>query len=166
MELLALIIIIFLSHIYGNSSLHHNPLSIFLHGPVLHSVPWANFRTSRWRCQPGLGNQETVCSVAAPSPFPLQALPGVAPTSRARLALGRILPVISVWQTTPLGFQNFRALRGTDNKLFSAHCAKSAAGRRTEEGYCCRWPLSPPATALGRWASPSPWCAHGALDSR
>lgn len=50
-----------------------------------------------------------MCSLAASSPFPFQGLPGVALTSRGPLALCRILPVISVWQTTTLGFQNFRA---------------------------------------------------------
>lgn len=47
-----------------------------------------------------------MCSLAA---FPFQRLPGVALTSQVPLALRRILPVISVWQTTTPGFQNFRA---------------------------------------------------------
>lgn len=99
-------------------------------------------------------------------PFFLFCVCQVGPEFGARLALCGILPVISVWQTTTPCSQNFRAFQGTDDKLFSAQCAKGFFGRGTEEDHCCRWLLSLEPTPLGRGTSPSLWCGtrRWALD--
>lgn len=99
-------------------------------------------------------------------PFSFSASARWGPEFGARLALCGILLVISVWQTTTPCSQNFRAFQGTDDKLFSACCAKGFFGRGTEEDHCCRWLLSLEPTPLGRGTSPSLWCGtrRWALD--